>query len=238
MKAQDYFLGLYGGGRLAGIGVVVMNAQDQTIEQCTLLGFGQNKRVYDAIALLAKFVARYQIEVIGIGNGVMFQEIDTIVRVLMRRYPDMPLRRMPIDEASFKDGIAATKGAKAVAFAVRQQLVEDFKWPKQNKETSRFKDLNRGVILEGMVVQVKAFGALVDIGVDALALLHASQIKAALDVGQVVRVKVSQLDEARHRIGLSLADSVSSKAPQRKAAAKPFNTAMADALSQLKRGKL
>lgn len=73
-------------------------------------------------------------------------------------------------------------------------------------------DLKPGMILEGVVTNVAAFGAFVDVGVHQDGLVHVSAmadrfISDPHDVvrsGQVVRVKVVDVDVERQRIGLSL----------------------------------
>jgi len=74
------------------------------------------------------------------------------------------------------------------------------------------KDLKPGMLLEGTVTNVAAFGAFVDIGVHQDGLVHVSQladrfIKDAHEVvkaGDVVKVRVVDVDIKRKRIGLSM----------------------------------
>src|SRR5690606_11708117 len=73
-------------------------------------------------------------------------------------------------------------------------------------------DLKRGMMLEGTVTNVAAFGAFVDIGVHQDGLVHVSQladrfVKDAHEVvkaGDVVKVRVVEVDIKRKRIGLSM----------------------------------
>jgi uncharacterized protein len=73
-------------------------------------------------------------------------------------------------------------------------------------------DLTPGMVLEGTVTNVAAFGAFVDVGVHQDGLVHVSAMSDKFvedphDVvrsGQVVRVKVMEVDVERQRIGLSL----------------------------------
>ncbi|MGE2690533.1 Tex family protein [Mycolicibacterium pulveris] len=73
-------------------------------------------------------------------------------------------------------------------------------------------DLKPGMVLEGVVTNVAAFGAFVDIGVHQDGLVHVSAMAdrfvsdphEVVRSGQVVRVKVIDVDVARQRIGLSL----------------------------------
>src|SRR5436190_16606440 len=68
------------------------------------------------------------------------------------------------------------------------------------------------MVLEGVVTNVAAFGAFVDVGVHQDGLVHVSAMSKAFvsdprDVvksGEVVRVKVLEVDEARKRISLTL----------------------------------
>ncbi|MBJ7517353.1 MAG: S1 RNA-binding domain-containing protein, partial [Stenotrophomonas sp.] len=73
------------------------------------------------------------------------------------------------------------------------------------------KDLREGMILEGVVSNVAAFGAFVDIGVHQDGLVHISAlsdtfVKDPRDVvkaGDIVKVKVLEVDVARKRIALT-----------------------------------
>ncbi len=73
-------------------------------------------------------------------------------------------------------------------------------------------DLKPGMILEGVVTNVAAFGAFVDVGVHQDGLVHVSAMAdrfvsdphEVVHSGQVVRVKVVDVDVERQRIGLSL----------------------------------
>jgi uncharacterized protein len=73
-------------------------------------------------------------------------------------------------------------------------------------------DLRVGMVLEGVVTNVAAFGAFVDVGVHQDGLVHVSAMstkfvsdpREVVTSGQVVKVKVMEVDEQRKRIGLSL----------------------------------
>ncbi len=73
-------------------------------------------------------------------------------------------------------------------------------------------DLKPGMVLEGTVTNVAAFGAFVDIGVHQDGLVHVSQLAdrfvkdphEVVKAGQVVRVRVVEVDVPRKRIGLSM----------------------------------
>ncbi|MHA6622987.1 Tex family protein [Pseudonocardia sp. DLS-67] len=73
-------------------------------------------------------------------------------------------------------------------------------------------DLKPGMLLEGVVTNVAAFGAFVDVGVHQDGLVHVSAMsnqfvsdpRDVVKSGDVVRVKVLEVDEARKRISLTL----------------------------------
>lgn len=101
------------------------------------------------------------------------------------------------------------------------------------------KDLKPGMMLEGTVTNVAAFGAFVDIGVHQDGLVHVSQladrfVKDAHEVvkaGDVVKVRVVEIDIPRKRIGLSMrkenADGVAGATGQRPQAARDSRDAKA-----------
>lgn len=76
----------------------------------------------------------------------------------------------------------------------------------------KLSDLKVGMVLEGVVTNVAAFGAFVDVGVHQDGLVHVSAMAdryvsdphEVVRSGQVVRVKVVDVDVERQRIGLSL----------------------------------
>jgi uncharacterized protein len=97
---------------------------------------------------------------------------------------------------------------------------------KEGVET--LKDLRPGMILEGAVTNVAAFGAFVDIGVHQDGLVHISAMsktfvkdpREVVKSGDIVRVKVMEVDVGRKRIALTLrlddeAGAAKPKAPER-----------------------
>ncbi|GAC1624914.1 MAG: Tex family protein [Nevskia sp.] len=82
-------------------------------------------------------------------------------------------------------------------------------------------DLKPGMLLEGTVTNVAAFGAFVDIGVHQDGLVHVSQLSdrfvkdpyAVVKAGQIVKVRVVDIDIKRSRIALSMKKDDGSAAP-------------------------
>ena len=124
------------------------------------------------------------------------------------------------------------------------------------------RDLRPGMVLEGVVSNVAAFGAFVDIGVHQDGLVHISALsdhfvkdpREVVKAGDIVKVKVLEVDVARKRIALTRRLDDAPGAPQargergerdarggnpRKAqgapASAPFNSALADALDRARR---
>lgn len=89
-------------------------------------------------------------------------------------------------------------------------------------------DLKVGMSLEGTVTNVAAFGAFVDIGVHQDGLVHVSQLAdrfvkdphEVVKAGDVVRVRVTEIDIPRKRIGLSMRKDGGTEASSPKPAAK------------------
>ena len=91
---------------------------------------------------------------------------------------------------------------------------EDMPKPILKTGVIEIKDLKPGMVLMGTVRNVSDFGAFIDIGVHQDGLVHKSQmankfVKHPLDivkVGDIVKVKILEVDEKRNRISLSMKD--------------------------------
>jgi uncharacterized protein len=135
----------------------------------------------------------------------------------------------------------------------------EFKTASFREGVEDLKDLEPGMVLEGVVTNVTNFGAFVDIGVHQDGLVHVSALAdrfvkdphTVVKAGDVVKVKVLEVDIARKRIALSMrmADEAAPKrqhqpdAPRRGGRAAPAprretpppSGAMAAAFAKLKR---
>jgi len=89
---------------------------------------------------------------------------------------------------------------------------EEFRYAEFKEGVREIKDLFPGMILEGVVTNVADFGAFVDVGVHQDGLVHVSQLadkfvtdpKQVVKVGQIVKVRVLEVDEPLKRISLSM----------------------------------
>ncbi len=104
------------------------------------------------------------------------------------------------------------------------------------EDVMEMNDLQEGMSLNGIVTNVAAFGAFVDIGVHQDGLVHVSQLadrfvkdpNQVVKVGQQVQVRVLAVDRQRQRIGLSMRSGERGQpqkskpaSPKKSAAAKP-----------------
>ena len=88
----------------------------------------------------------------------------------------------------------------------------DFQVARFNEGVEDIKDLKEGMVLEGTVSNVAQFGAFVDLGVHQDGLVHVSQLankfvndaREVVKTGDIVKVKVLEVDVARKRISLSM----------------------------------
>ena len=121
--------------------------------------------------------------------------------------------------AGSKDKAPRRRPVRAEPRPVTRRSVSLRKTTKREFRTARFaadvhtlEDLRPGMTLEGAVTNVAAFGAFVDVGVHQDGLVHISEladryVKDPRDVvraGQIVQVRVLDIDVARRRIALSM----------------------------------
>lgn len=204
--------------------------------------------------------------------------LDT-TKLSLQELMNNPEQLKKISAAQFVD---AQFGLPTVS-DVLKELEKPGRDPRPHFKTVQFKEgvedinhLAQGMVLDGIVTNVTNFGAFVDIGVHQDGLVHISAMTSnfvtdphkVLKAGDIVQVKVVEVDKERRRIGLSMrisdektAKAVKKQQPQKISVQKPvkknatapqqlkpkkeepsvkkgaiFNTAMADALSKLKRG--
>ena len=116
---------------------------------------------------------------------------------------------------------------------ILRELEKPGRDPRPAFKTAEFKagvetlnDLEPGMVLEGVVTNVAAFGAFVDVGVHQDGLVHVSAMsnsfvkdpRAVVKPGDIVRVKVLDVDKPRKRIALTLRlDDEAGKQPARSA---------------------
>ena len=114
--------------------------------------------------------------------------------------------------ANEKFGVITVKDILAELEKPGRDPRPDFKVARFSDGVQDIKDLKEGMVLEGTVSNVAAFGAFVDLGVHQDGLVHVSQLadrfvsdaREVVKTGDVVTVRVVEVDLARKRIALSM----------------------------------
>jgi uncharacterized protein len=127
-----------------------------------------------------------------------------------------------------------------------------------NEGVNDLKDLKPGMLLEGTVSNVAQFGAFVDLGVHQDGLVHVSQLanrfvsdaREIVKTGDIVKVRVVEVDLARKRIALTMkleakpapkaADAgfkPAARGERVRPAAAQAGSAMAEAFAKLRSGR-
>lgn len=123
-----------------------------------------------------------------------------------------------IDHKSYSEesgvGISTLKDIISDLEKPGRDLRDDMEKPILKSNVLKIEDLEEGMILSGVVRNVVDFGAFVDIGVGVDGLLHISQISNSfiknimgkISVGDIIEIKVLDLDTERNRISLTMKD--------------------------------
>ena len=168
------------------------------------------------------------------------------------------LRRLaPAEYTDEKFGLPTVKDILSELEKPGRDPRPEFRTATFQEGVEELKDLQPGMILEGVVTNVANFGAFVDIGVHQDGLVHISALAqkfvkdphSIVKAGDVVRVKVLEIDPVRRRIALTmrLGDDIAPAAsavrsePSRKPQAKrepapQVGGAMAAAMAKLRKG--
>lgn len=93
--------------------------------------------------------------------------------------------------------------------------------PRFREDVTSIADLSPGMILEGIITNVTNFGVFVDIGIHADGLIHVSELSnkfvkdpsEVVSLGEVLQVKVLEIDQERNRISLSRKQALVARKP-------------------------
>lgn len=153
-------------------------------------------------------VAKNIIESLGYKLGDLKKEKLPEIRI--------KLENLDIEEVSKKlnVGIPTLKDIVSELLKPGRDPREELPKPILKSDVLKIEDLNEGMILNGTVRNVTAFGAFVDIGIKGDGLVHISNlsnkfVRNAMDevsVGDIVRVKVLKINKERGKVELSMKD--------------------------------
>ena len=133
------------------------------------------------------------------------------VKQLMGNH-DVLSRLLPRDFVDEKFGVPTVRDILSELEKPGRDPRPEFKTANFREGVERIEDLRIDMELEGVVTNVAAFGAFVDIGVHQDGLVHVSALsdqfvkdpRDVVKVGQIVKVRVLEVDVARQRISLSM----------------------------------
>lgn len=136
---------------------------------------------------------------LGVGVGELVGNAQLADKIDVRRYITND-----VGEPTLKDIVSELKKPGRDPRAV-------FEKPAFRDDVTTIDDVQEGMTLEGVVTNVAAFGAFVDIGVHQDGLVHVSELadrfirdpNEVVKVGDRIKVKVIGVDKARQRISLS-----------------------------------
>ena len=214
-------------------------------------------------------------------SGVHPESYSIVERILIDHQVDMPqvLGNLALLQAVNATQYVDDQHGLPTISDILQELEKPGRDPRPAFKSVQFKegveaigDLQVGMVMDGVVSNVTNFGAFVDVGVHQDGLVHISAMtdrfitdpRAVVKAGDVITVKVVEVDVARKRIGLTMKLSDTATSVPHKKSVKPdaaqatprpkapisrdkkpiqpkatvFNTSMADALTKLKRGVL
>ncbi|CAM3442309.1 Tex family protein [Pseudostreptobacillus hongkongensis] len=122
------------------------------------------------------------------------------------------LKGVNLDEIIKENGLdKTTKDVYEALIKDRRDPRDDYDMPILREDVLSIEDLKVGMELEGTVRNVTKFGVFVDIGLKNDAMIHLSQISdefvadptKVLSIGQIIKVRVLDIDIARQRVALT-----------------------------------
>ncbi|KTD72263.1 Tex family protein [Legionella tucsonensis] len=184
-------------GIRTGVKVVVVDATGKLLDYTVIFPFAPQNEWHQAITDLAKLAAKYQVNLLSIGNGTGSRETERLVTDLIKMYPDLKLTKIIVSEAGasvysaseiasqeFPDLDVTLRGAVSIARRLQDPLAELVKIEAKSIGVGQYQhDVNQARLarcLDGVVEDcVNAVG--VDVNTASAALLsHISGLNEAL----------------------------------------------------------
>ena len=124
-------------GLRTGVKVAVVDSTGKVLETATIYPHAPNRQWDKSIAQLAQLSARHKVSLVSIGNGTASRETDKLVIELIKRHPDLKLRKVVTSEAGasvysaselasleLPDLDVSLRGAVSIARRVQDPLAE------------------------------------------------------------------------------------------------------------------
>ncbi|MEO1394651.1 MAG: Tex family protein [Cyanobacteria bacterium J06634_5] len=160
-------------------------------------------------------------------NTAVHPESYGVVKAMAKDL-DVPLKKIPQQTAQLKQLDLKKYVSETVGEPTLRDILSELEKPGRDPRAqftyatfaegiNEISDVKEGMTLEGIVTNVANFGAFVDIGVHQDGLMHVSQMadrfvkdpKEIVQVGQVVKVQVLEVQEKLKRISLSMRTGIS-----------------------------
>src|SRR3989454_8165493 len=194
-------------GIRTGCKVAVVDVTGKLLEATTIYPHEPRNDWQGSLATLARMAVQHGVELISIGNGTASRETDKlaaeVIKLIASKMPERKLNKF---------GVPTVRD-------ILTELEKPGRDPRPEFKMATFQDgieslagLQPNMILEGVVTNVAAFGAFVDIGVHQDGLVHVSALASKfvkdpheiVRPGQIVKVKVMDVDVKRQRISLTM----------------------------------
>ncbi|NLD69981.1 MAG: RNA-binding transcriptional accessory protein, partial [Limnobacter sp.] len=124
-------------GIRTGVKVAVVDATGKLVDTATIFPHEPRRDWDGSIAALAKLAERHKVALVAIGNGTASRETDKLVADLIRRHPELHLRKLVVSEAGasvysasemaakeFPDLDVSLRGAVSIARRLQDPLAE------------------------------------------------------------------------------------------------------------------
>ncbi|HRO60815.1 MAG TPA: Tex family protein, partial [Burkholderiaceae bacterium] len=124
-------------GIRTGVKVAVVDATGKLVDTATIFPHEPRRDWDGSIAVLAKLAERHKVALVAIGNGTASRETDKLAADLMKRHPELNLRKLVVSEAGasvysasemaakeFPDLDVSLRGAVSIARRLQDPLAE------------------------------------------------------------------------------------------------------------------
>lgn len=148
-----------------------------------------------------------------------YKVVEAMAKMLHAKVSDLPANASLLDRVDIKAIASSGLAGEETIRDIISELRKPGRDPRIDDDNEafvagveKFEDLREGMILPGIVNNITAFGAFVNLGIKENGLIHISQmsrrriqsVNEVLKLGQRVEAKVIEIDPVRRRIGLSL----------------------------------